>query len=223
MMSLATSGWLYASVIIIVALTLVVLISALRHFWYREFVRGSFKGLGACVLGLVAVVVFLVGLNLLTWQRFTHERPVAQLAFHQLAPQRFAVTLRLPNGHIRQFELRGDAWQIDARMLKWTNAATLLGLDPLYRLERVDGRFQQLQQAQTDKPSVVGLTTSQGLSLWQAARDGASWLPFVDASYGSATYLPMHDGAIYQVSISHTGLLARPSNPVADRAVKAWR
>ena len=46
--------------------------------------------------------------------------------------------------------------------------------------------------------------------------DHPRWLPFVDAVYGSATYMPMADGARYQVSITQSGLIARPLNPAAD-------
>jgi hypothetical protein len=49
------------------------------------------------------------------------------------------------------------------------------------------------------------------------------WVPWVDALYGSATYMPMVDGASYTVSFSLTGLLARPSNDIARKAVSQWR
>ena len=42
-------------------------------------------------------------------------------------------------------------------------------------------------------------------------------------SYGSATYMPMVDGATYTVSVSSTGLLARPSNDIARKAIGEWR
>jgi hypothetical protein len=55
------------------------------------------------------------------------------------------------------------------------------------------------------------------------ARRYARWMPWVDALYGSATYMPMVDGASYTVSVSSTGLLARPSNDIASKAVGEWR
>ena len=45
---------------------------------------------------------------------------------------------------------------------------------------------------------------------------------FLDAAYGSAVYLPMSDAARYQVSISRTGLVARPMNDSAREAVSRW-
>ncbi|HET6654656.1 MAG TPA: cation/multidrug efflux pump [Gammaproteobacteria bacterium] len=219
---LGTSGWLYLAVIVIAAFALMVVLSGLMRFRRRQIVRGSVQTLSGCCVGLIAAVVLLIGLNLLTWQRFTHERPVAELSFSQLGPQHFAVDMHFPDGREQRITLHGDEWQLDARILKWKSLATLLGFDPLYRIERIHGRYDDLRQAQTTPPSVVGLSEPRGISLWNIAHDKAGWLPFVDASYGSATYLPMIDGARYRVSISNTGLLARPLNDAASQAVRRW-
>ena len=37
-------------------------------------------------------------------------------------------------------------------------------------------------------------------------------MPWADALYGSAVYVPMSDGARYQVVVSQSGLVARPLN-----------
>jgi hypothetical protein len=224
MTNLGTSGWLYVAVIIIAALGLMLFGAGLhRLVRRRQFVRGPMQALSGGCIGLIAALVLLVGLNLLTWARFTHEQPVASLAFHRLGPQHYVAEIDFADGRQRQIVLHGDEWQLDARVLKWKNFATLLGFDSLYRVERITGRYANLWQAQTAKPSVVGLSDEpKGISLWRLAHREAGWLPFIDASYGSATYLPMTDGARYQVSISNTGLLARPLNQDARRAVKSW-
>jgi hypothetical protein len=40
--------------------------------------------------------------------------------------------------------------------------------------------------------------------------------------YGSAVFLPMTDQAEYSISISRNGLVARPDNAVAKKAVSRW-
>jgi len=47
-------------------------------------------------------------------------------------------------------------------------------------------------------------------------------LPGVDAHYGTATYVPMADGARYEVSMSRDALIARPVNDEARNAVGSW-
>ena len=58
--------------------------------------------------------------------------------------------------------------------------------------------------------------------LWQFANEYQDWLQWVDAVYGSAVFLPMSDGAKYSISISRTGLIARPVNDEARKAVSQW-
>ena len=70
-------------------------------------------------------------------------------------------------------------------------------------------------------------------SAWKMERDaeGIVWLtldkpgrlPFVDAVYGNAAYMPMSDGARYEISITQTGLIARPVNAAAQQAAGSWK
>jgi hypothetical protein len=53
------------------------------------------------------------------------------------------------------------------------------------------------------------LTDDRGIDVWAFARDGADWLPGIDAVYGSSVFLPMGDGQRYVVTLSRTGLVAR--------------
>ena len=48
-------------------------------------------------------------------------------------------------------------------------------------------------------------------------------LPVLDALYGSATFVPMSDGALFEVSLANSGLIARPLNERAQSAIERWR
>lgn len=168
------------------------------------------------------------------------QRPSQQPANRQAASQVNLQANSLANSQAYQVELRyfnangqlitqsypltGDDWQLDARVLKWTSPATLLGLDANYRLERLSSRYRNLQQAQTTLPTIHGLAEpEQGINLWSLRQDYPEWMPFLDTIYGSGVYMPLVDGAEYTVSISQSGgLLARPSNTEAKQALKAW-
>jgi hypothetical protein len=101
--------------------------------------------------------------------------------------------------------------------------AVLIGFDTLYRLDRLSGRYRGITQERTAQRTVHSLSEEQGLDIWMIGRRYAHWIPWADAVYGSATYTPMVDGASYTVSISSTGLLARPSNDIARKAIGEWR
>ncbi len=193
-----------------------------HHLRRRRLVRGAAHGVGGVIVGLGTALAVLIGINLLTYSRFTAEQYVGEIGFVRLAPQRYAATFARSNGHTLHTVLVGDEWEIDARIIKWKGIGTLLGFPPLYRLGRLSGRYESVTQARREPESVMSLAQERGLSLWNLAHREARWLPLVDASYGTAAYLPMADGAQFEISLSATGLLARPVNAAAVRAVENW-
>ena len=60
------------------------------------------------------------------------------------------------------------------------------------------------------------------LDVWRVARKFPVLMPGVDAYYGTATYLPMADGAKFEVTLTRTALIARPVNDTAREAVGQW-
>lgn len=175
-----------------------------------------FKYSAGSAVAVFAAVAGLGGLNLYTYQRFTEETPVAALAFVEVAPTRFEATFSEPGRQPQVFFLDGDEWQLDVRMIKWSDWMTFLGEEPLYRLDRLSGRHSDPAVARAVRPNLHALSESRGIDLWSFARSSGDWLPGIDAAYGSSVYLPMRDGARYQVTMSRTGLVARPVDARAD-------
>jgi len=108
------------------------------------------------------------------------------------------------------------------RALKWCALGNVLGLDTAYRLERISGRYGDLDRERAALPTVYALHPTEGVDVWQLLRSWHDRIPWVDALCGSAIYLPMADGADNEVSVSPTGLLARPLDAAARAAVGAW-
>ena len=207
-----------------VALVGVILVAlGVRSGRRRHLATAMLSGITGLALALVAAAATLLAFGLSSFDRLARETRAAELQFLQESQGRYVATLRLPSGSARYFELTGDEWQIDARVIKWRTAAALLGFDTVYRLERLQGRYRDVEQERTAPRSVYALSDPGWLDLWDLVRRNASWVPGVDAMYGSATYLPLADGAAYEVMVSQTGLLARPINDTARRAVAGWR
>lgn len=220
--SLSGVHWLLVGVLIPGFVSLWSLIRAARHLRSRRYGRSLTRGLGGIVLAGLTALIGSLGLNALTYSRLTAETPVATIRFASIGPQHYLATLTQPDGTRRRVQLKGDDWQLSARVIKWKGIGTLLGLPPMYRLDRLSGRYENLHQAQSLAPSIVGLSHNPGLALTTLA-DASPWLPLIDARYGSATYLPMVNDGLYRVSISATGLLARPGNAAARAAVQRWQ
>jgi hypothetical protein len=207
------------------ALALVGLVLILRGFGalFRgrpvSAVTGAASG-AAIAAGGVAVA--LVGLNIQTYQRLSYEQPVAEVTFRQTGPQAFIATLRRADGAGAEYDLLGDEWQIDARVLKWKPWANVLGFDTSLRLERLSGRYLTIEEERAEQRTVHQLALNPGFDLWLMARDQGGSLPVVDAVYGSAAYVPMANGASYRVTVTQSGLVARPTNAEAEAALSSW-
>ncbi|MET0661217.1 MAG: hypothetical protein ABW110_24020 [Steroidobacteraceae bacterium] len=202
---------------------LVSLALACQRLIRGRFFAASGTALLALLLLAAGALLFVVSLNLHTYARLTHEEPVAELVFELAAPQRYRVTLTgVPSGEMQTLVLAGDEWQLDARVLKWQGWANVLGLDAQYRLERIAGRYRNIEQERHDTRTVYQLSENPGIDVWDLRQRYPRWLKFVDAVYGSATYMPMADGARYEVSMTQTGLIARAANEAAQTAAGSW-
>jgi len=198
-------------------------VAAFRRLRRLQLARGTLFFLSGGVVLLVAAGVVLLAMNLYTYARLTHEQEAARVSMRQLGERYYAVRVQPRNLPPRTFELRGDEWQIDARVLKWRAAGNLLGLDTVYRLERLSGRYGDITQERKAPRTVHALAEDPGLDFWSLLRKHHEYVPLADALYGSAAYVPMAEGAEYAVSVSASGLVVRPGNEAARKAVGGWK
>ncbi|MBL8300438.1 MAG: hypothetical protein JNN30_19040 [Rhodanobacteraceae bacterium] len=185
---------------------------AVRRRWrQRRRLSACHRGAWLLVLLSLALMLCVLALSLGGYQRLVAEQPVARIGVRAFAPQQWALRVDLADGTHESVQLAGDDWQLDARVIKWTPRAVSLGAQPLYRVERISGRWRDTAKAQTTPPGVAAIGTDGVLDLWQLKRRYPAWLPWVDADFGSATYMPLFDGARYEVTIAAAGgLIARP-------------
>jgi hypothetical protein len=198
-------------------------VAAVRRLRHLQLARGTLFFLsGAFVLALAAGVA-LLAMNLHTYARLTHEQEAARVSMRQIGERRYVVSVQAKNEAPRHFELRGDEWQIDARVLKWRALGNLLGFDTVYRLERLSGRYGDITAERGAPRTVYALSEEPGVDLWTALRRYHTYVPLADALYGSAAYVPMAEGAEYAVTVSTSGLVVRPGNDAARKAVGGWK
>jgi hypothetical protein len=180
-------------------------------------------GLVGGVVVLVATAAALVAANLYTNARLTHEQEAARVTTRQLDERHFAVGVQSRNRPARYYRVSGDEWQIDARLLKWRAIGNLLGFDTVYRLERLSGRYGDIRSERGAPRTVHELAQDPGVDFWSIARRYHDYVPLADAHYGSAAYVPMAEGAEYVVTVSASGLVVRPANEAARKALGGWK
>ena len=165
---------------------------------------------GVGFLGIGGVVA-LTGLNLQTYSRLTYERPVATISFVATeTPETYTASLVYPGGDRADFELRGDEWELNARVIKFKAFSNLLGFDSAYKLDRLYGRFEDVGRA--GETNGASLATNPGLDVVELSKRGGGRFAVQDAKYGSAVYNPMSDGLSFDVFMTQSALIARPAN-----------
>lgn len=163
------------------------------------------------VIALVLLNALTLGAGITTYKRLSDEAMIAQLRFEQLGPQRYRAHLISldVSGVGHTYEIEGDQWQLDAQFMKVKPWANVIGVDALYRLDRLQGRYRGIAQQNTRPPLAYDLSPHQGN--WLARfMDSWDWLVLVaDAEYGSATYATIETDTLYTVYRTQSGLITR--------------
>ena len=204
-------------------ITLYFVFSMFRHARRRRPVRATRSLAGFSRDLQVAGRRFAIALSYLGYFQLVDEQRIGQIKFTESAPEQYVARLMLEGEeHDRMFEILGDEWQMDARVVTWKPPMTLLGLDPIFQLDRLSGRYAEVEEELNKQRSAHALSDPVTMDVWHFARKYPKLMPGVDAHYGTATYLPMADGAIFEVTMTRTGLIARPVNEAAREAVGDW-
>ena len=176
-------------------------------------VRGMLQLISSGILLGLSAIILIASINLNTYKNLSQETPLASIEFEELRHDRgrFITTLTMTNGLARRYELKGDQWQIDARMIKWNDSAAQLGLKPLYQFERLSGRYSTADAQNSEEQTANELLVKKGVDVWQLAKKFNQLLPFMDASYGTSAYQVMQDGLKFEISLTNSGLVTRPA------------
>ena len=203
-------------------LTLYFVFSTARHAKRRRPVRATRSLAGGTASACAGGASIMLAFSYYGYDRLIDEQYVGRIQFSQSAPEQYVARLMVEEEQDRKYELLGNEWQMDARVVTWKPPATLLGLDPIFRLDRLSGRYAEIDDERSKVRSVHALSEPVTMDVWQFARKYPKLMPGVDAHYGTATYLPMADDAIFEVTMTRTGLIARPVNEAATNAVGQW-
>lgn len=226
--------WWWIAPAVIILICGIVLIRSLIAMGKGKWGRGV---VGIIVPGAIiwlASMALMFGMNVQTYARMTYERPVATIDVRKLENQLYEITLSQPPlfagrpDRTAVYKVHGDDWRIEAQVLKWKPWANRIGLDSQYRLDRLSGRYSTVEQELSATRSAYDLGDAEEIALngqfpfkmdaWDMIRRYRQHVDAADTLYGSAAYMPMADGARYEVWITQSGLIARPTNDAARNA-----
>lgn len=211
------SIYLFSALLVVIGL--IALFGAFKALiksgWFIKWLQGSAGFLAL----LLTVLTILLTIDLLGYFRAQEGQALATLTFTKMDQQEFDVELVRSNNSKDLYRLNGDQWQLDVRLID----APIFSFDglPSYKLDRLSGRYLSLEQERTELRSIHGLAGDSGLDFWQHLT-GGSGLGLLEAQYGSASFMPMVNGAIFQVVLLENGIKAEPVNEIARRSLGEW-
>jgi hypothetical protein len=165
-------------------------------------------GTGALFLSLAALAVVL-GVSTQGYRALTLEEVAATVTTIPTGPQAFQAFVEFPDGRDTTFHVTGDQLLVDAHILKWRPLANILGVHTQYELDRLGGRYLDIQDERTAPRNVHSLKNDKPVDLFHLARRYTLLAYLVDTEYGSATYIGVERPARFEIRVSTTGLLVR--------------
>jgi hypothetical protein len=205
---LSSSPFLLAAVVLGGLGAILILAGIVSLFRVRLF-RFVFRTLAGLLLISLGVIAGGVALGVQGYRALTREEVAARLFVSPSGAQRFAATLRYPDGREVSYDVAGDEIYVDAHILKWKPVANLLGLHTSYELGRLAGRYRDIDQERSAARTVYPLSQTRPVDLFDLRQRYAFLSSVIDADYGSATFVPVTQPAELEVRVSTTGLLMR--------------
>ncbi|HLG78829.1 MAG TPA: hypothetical protein VKX46_20625 [Ktedonobacteraceae bacterium] len=173
------------------------------------------RGTSGIILALLAISLLWLTGAVQTYLGLTSNILVARISATSFTnePHKMNVQLTLidSNGHEGQpqnYLVNGDEWMLQGDILKFPDWMNILGFHSGFKLTRLEGRYDDSNLERTAPRSVYDLNGGDD-NFFTTAQNQAWTNPFVQAAYGSSTFLKA-DGRTYDIYASQDAITARP-------------
>jgi hypothetical protein len=190
----------------------------LALFRRRRFLSAGINGLLGFSLVMAGGFFSLLLLNIQTYQQLTRETTLAEITIGQKTVDGVQIHL-VSRHHDDVYFVDSPEWRLDARFLKWKPWMSLMGKDPVVRLESLEERSSGRPP---DRPSKRFNLITENAWMDTFISEISQHMGLIDSVFGSSVYMPVRHGARYQITASLSGLVARPLNQQAKQAVIEW-
>ena len=209
----STLPWILGAAVLL-SLGLILILAGLTALFSLHPLRFLTRTLLGMLLISLGVIEGTITVGIYGYRALTQEELAVRISVRPYAPQRFTAKLRFPDGREASYAISGDEIYLDARILKWHALASLLGLVPAYELDRIGGRYRDLEQEKGAARTLYTLGREKPVDLFALTKRFPFLEHFVDATYGSAAFVPVGEPAELELRVSTTGLLIRPAPPL---------
>jgi len=190
-------------------LAVVLLALAGRSFRSRRWMGTAGSTTGGALFASLAALAATLGVSTQGYRGLTSEEVAMTVTTVPTGPHAFQAYVEFPDGRDTTLAVLGDQVLVDAQILKWRYIGNVLGLHTQYELDRLSGRYVDIDDERRLERSVHSLKSDKPVDLFDLVQRYSFLTFLVDAEYGSATYIDVRQPARFEVSVSTTGLLVR--------------
>jgi hypothetical protein len=172
------------------------------------------------ILLVIATVAGGLGYELSTYAHPDNDFLIGRVEFAEINTQEYVAMVHSEDD-TKYYELKGDQWQIDARVLSWRG---FFAPAASFRLNRISGRYRDIEDEISLPRSVYEINHMQSyVDIWKIIRSNDILKDWVSSDQGSSVFMPMADKALYSISLGQHGLIARAENTQAQQAISIWQ
>lgn len=197
---------------VLVFLGAILIITGTIALFRAQMSSFAVQALLSTLLIIMGLLSGTIAIGIKGYQSFTKEEIAAQITISPISPQHFSAKLQFKDGQVQNFIISGDELYIDAHILKWQPLANFFGLHTAYELDRIGGRYRDIEQERSAERSIYNLSQNKSISLFDLRQRYSLLAILLDAKYGSATFIPATQASQLQLRVSTTGLLIRELN-----------
>ncbi len=194
-------------------LSVLFFIVTFRAIRNKKVISSTIRLLSALLCLSLAVLFGTITIATQGYRALTHEEIAAVVKTEPLGAKSFIAYFKFPDGKETSYKLAGDAFYVDAHILKWKPIANILGLHTAYELDRVAGRYADLKDELSSTRTVFIISQNKGLNMFNLRQRNAFFSPLLDAEYGSAAFIHPGKSSRFEIRVSTSGLLIREIDP----------
>ncbi len=168
------------------------------------------KIIGLLIFSFVTASMSFLLIGIQGYQALTYEHSIASVSITPKGGQYFVAVVKLVNMPEQFFHLAGDEVMFEANVLKWKPWSNILGLKTAFRLDRIRGRYVNIEDEKNKPMTLFPLTQDQSSDIaeWRDKYQPLSFL--LDVEHGSASFASADRKKSFNLMMTTNGLLLRP-------------
>lgn len=191
------------------ALSILFVALAVRTARARRWMGAAGTTTGGALFASLAALAATLSVSTQGYRALTSEELAVTVTTVPTGRYAFQAYVEFPDGRDTTLAVRGDQVLVDARILKWRYIGNVLGLHTQYEIDRLSGRYVDIENERRLVRTVHSLQSDKPIDLFDLVQRYTFLALLVDAEYGSATYIDVRGPARFEVTVSTTGLLVR--------------